>query len=214
MAEPFGLEPLNPLLTLDSVMASEAELERAYALCPTDHRLTAWLAPIKVRMGRTLNDAAMVQEGLDVLEVGVMHYPGFVLFSKFLVYADLPASDPDFQNAVQAVRDNVSYCGTPTEVLSKDPACNNHPRASHNIEGALLVMGDMYAKAQDKAAARAAYESATRQKDYGSWGYKDVLTQRLQTLDARVASFATESTLDDPESAWGSSSQCSYCHRD
>jgi len=51
------------------------------------------------------------------------------------VYADLAADDPDFTQAVDAVRANASYCGMPAGGLAADPACNNHPYASHNVEG-------------------------------------------------------------------------------
>jgi hypothetical protein len=214
VAEPLPDEALDPLLILDSITTSRSELERAYAICPTDHRITAWLAPIKVRMGRMLGDSALVQEGFDVLERGIEHYPGFVLFSKLLVFADLPADDPDFLNAVEAVRENVGYCGTPATGLSADPACHNHPRAAHNIEGAAVFMGDMYAKAQDPEAARNIYEQAMTTDTWSSWDYQQLMTERLATLDARVAAAATEDTLDDLEPAWASQIQCSICHRD
>lgn len=214
VAEPLEADALNPLLTLDSVTAAQDELERAYALCPSDHRITAWLAPIKVRMGRMLDDPALVQEGFDVLEQGIEHYPGFVLFSKLLVYADLPANDPDFLNAVDAVRKNVEYCGTLETGLSADPACHNHPRAAHNIEGAAVFMGDMYAKAQDADAALDIYQSVMTTDTWSSWDYQQLLTDRVETLDARMAAAATVSTDDDLEAAWASSIQCSLCHRD
>jgi hypothetical protein len=214
VAEPLDLEALDPLLTLDAITAARTELERAFALCPTDYRLTAWLAPIKVRMGRMLDDAALVQEGFDVLAQGVEHYPGFVLFSKLLVYADLPADDPDFLNAVDAVRQNVDYCGTPATGLSRDPACNDHPHAAHNIEGASVFMGDMYAKAQDADAARNAYRGAMLIDGFAGWDYQQLLTQRIATLDARMQAAKTADTLDDLEPAWASTLQCSLCHRD
>ena len=214
VAEPTFFESINPFLTLESVDTANKELERAYALCPTDHRITAWLAPIKIRMGRMSNDAAMVEQGMALLNRGIAHYPGFVLFSKFLVYADLPASDPEFAKAVEAVRENAVYCGTPAGGLSRDPACRNHPRAAHNIEGSAVFLGDMYAKAQDRAAARSAYESAKATDTWDTWDYRDLLERRITELDARMAAAATSSPLDDLQPAWASPIQCSLCHRD
>lgn len=214
VAEPYSLESLDPILTLDSITVAQRELERAYAMCPSDHRIPAWLGPIKIRMGRMLEDTALVQEGFDVLNQGIDHYPGFVLFSKLLVYADLPASDPDFKKAVEAVRENAVYCGTVASGLSADPACHNHPRAAHNIEGASVFMGDMYAKAQDRAAALAAYQAAKSAPTWQSWKYRDLLEARITTLDARMTALASPSTSDDLEPAWASQIQCSLCHRD
>jgi hypothetical protein len=214
VAEPYAPESLDPLLTLDSIETAQRELERAYALCPTDHRIPAWLGPIKIRMGRMLDDAKLVADGFAVLEQGIRHYPGFVLFAKFLVHADLPASDPEFLKAVEAVRENAKYCGTPATGLSTDPACSNHPHASHNIEGSAVFLGDMYAKAQDRAAALAAYSSAKLVPTWNSWDYRDLLEERIRTLDARMAAAASPSTFDDREAAWESQIQCSLCHRE
>lgn len=214
VAEPTLVESINPFLTLDSVDKANKELERAYALCPTDHRITAWLAPIKIRMGRMTNDSAMVAQGMALLNRGIAHYPGFVLFSKFLVYADLPASDPEFAKAVDAVRENAVYCGTPATGLSNDPACRNHPRAAHNIEGSAVFLGDMYAKAQDRAAALAAYQSAKATTTWETWDYQALLERRITELDARMAAAATPGALDDLQPAWASPIQCSLCHRD
>jgi hypothetical protein len=214
VAEPYGLESLDPVLTLESITAAQSELERAYAMCPSDHRIPAWLGPIKIRMGRMLDDAALVDEGFAVLNRGIEHYPGFVLFSKLLVYVDLPASDPDFLNAIEAVRENAVYCGSVASGLSSDPACHNHPRAAHNIEGSAVFLGDMYAKAQDRAAALAAYQSAKSAPTWQSWKYRELLEQRITTLEDRMAALATPSTSDDLEPAWSSQIQCSLCHRD
>jgi hypothetical protein len=214
VAEPTLLEALNPFLTLESVDTAQKQLERAYALCPSDHRITAWLAPIKIRMGRMANDAAMVATGFELLNRGIAHYPGFVLFSKFLVYADLPATDPEFAKAVDAVRENAVYCGTPELGLSRDPACRNHPRAAHNVEGSAVFLGDMYAKAQDRAAALAAYRSAKATGTWDSWDYRELLERRIAELDARMTGAATPSPFDDLQPAWASQIQCSLCHRD
>ena len=214
VAEPYSWESLDPILTLDSIQVAQRELERAYAMCPTDHRIPAWLGPIKIRMGRMLEDAALVDEGFAVLNEGIEHYPGFVLFAKLLVYADLPASDPNFANAVAAVRENAVYCGSVATGLSSDPACHNHPRAAHNIGGSAVFLGDMYAKAQDRDAALMAYQSAKAVPTWPRWPYRELLEERITTLDARMAALASPSPADDLEPAWTSQIQCSLCHRD
>lgn len=214
VAEPDPLESLNVLLTLDTITTAQSSLERAYELCATDHRLAAWLGPIKIRMGRMMEDPDLVDAGFAVLDKGVEHYPGFVLFSRFLVYADLPATDPEFKNAVEAVRSNAVYCGTVETGLFSDPACHNHPRASHNIEGAAVFLGDMYAKAQDRTAALDAYGMAKKTDTWSSWDYQALLEQRISTLTERMKAASTPSTSDDLEPAWASQIQCSLCHRE
>ena len=98
----------------------------------------------------------MVEEGLAILDTGIENYPEFVLFSKLLTYADEDVNSPEFQNAFEAVRDNTSACGgeeigSDDDVIIEsnfeDPACSNHFRAAHNVEGSAIFVGDVYLKA-------------------------------------------------------------------
>ena len=52
-----------------------------------------------------MQDEAMIEEGLAILDTGIENYPEFVLFSKLLTYADEDVNSPEFQNAFEAVRD-------------------------------------------------------------------------------------------------------------
>jgi hypothetical protein len=72
----------------------------------------------------------------------------------------------------------------------------------------------MYAKAQDRKAALAAYQSAKAAPTWQSWDYRALLEERISTLDARMAAIVSASTTDDLEPAWTSQIQCSLCHRD
>lgn len=214
LAEPFGIELVNPLLLLDTLETARREFERAYALCPTDHRIPGWLGPLQVATGRILGDSALIDQGLAVLRIGMDHYPSFVAFSQLLVYADQPTSDPDFMKAVAAVRDLVHYCTGANVGPLRDPACMNGPGALRNIEGTAIYRGDLYAKLQDREAALTAYTRAKLAPDWESWSRRALLEERIGELDARIAAAASESTLDDLESAWQSSIQCSLCHQD
>ncbi len=223
LAEPLAGEDTLASVLAESGFGSKEHLEEAYALCPTDHRIPAWLGPVLFNMGEALGDDDMVKAGLDVLDAGIAHYPAFVLFSKMLVFADRPALDAQFQSALEAVRDNIDACSVGTTPqgstspstglrLSFDPACNNTPLVPHNIEGSGLFLGDLLAKAGLATEARATFESSGLAPNYASWPFDTVRADRLATLDARVAAFATESPSDDPEVAWRSPLQCAYCH--
>lgn len=210
LAEPLPEEVDDVALQAQSAFASREQLERAYELCPTDHRIPAWLGPILVRMGRILGDDAMVEEGLDVLDQGIAAYPEFVLFSKLLVYADEPASSPEFSMALAAVDENTDAC----TAASGDPACGNTAVVPHNLEGAGVFLGDVYAKAGRRDDALAAYTMTAESADFATWNYPDLIEDRIATLDARIAAFATADPADDPESIWQTSYQCSLCHAD
>jgi tetratricopeptide (TPR) repeat protein len=207
VAEPAPSEIDDMTGFINSALAARSELERAYELCPTDHRIPAWLGPILVNQGRALGSQATVDEGLEVLDRGIEHYPSFVLFSKLLVYADRPKDDPDFQLALEAITENIAICS------ASDPACSNHPRAAHNIEGASVFLGDVLTKAGDEAGAQSAYEMALGSADYASWDYKDLLEARLDQLDERIADYADDDADNDPPAVWASNYQCSICHK-
>ncbi len=210
IAEPLPEEAGDVSIIATSATKSREALEAAYALCPTDHRIPAWLGPILVNMGRALGDDAAVAEGMTILQQGIDHYPSFVLFSKLLVYADLPATDPAFQMALGAVEDNVGYCesGNPG-----DPACLNTAAAWHNVEGASVFMGDVFAKAGRKTDALGFYQQAKTSETYAEWDYQALLDDRIATIDARIASFADMDVMNDALSSWSADNQCSICHR-
>lgn len=207
LAEPLPAEAADPNVQLQSALASREHLERAYELCPTDHRIPAWLGPILVNTGRALNDQATIDEGMAILQQGIDHYPSFVLFSKLLVYADAPRDSADFQQALDAIEANIDYCTGTT-----DPACSNHPHAAHNIEGSMVFLGDVFAKAGQRDDALATYEAAMQAATYDGWNWHALLEDRIATVDARVAALGNDDPADDPEVMWKAGNQCSICH--
>lgn len=214
IAEPLPEEAGDLGVIVSSATGAIAALERANELCPTDHRIPTWLGPMRVRMGRELMDPNAVEAGMAILEQGIEDYPSFVLFSDLLVHADLPASDPAFLRALSAVEENLDACaGNGPLGLSDDPACRNHPRAYHNIEGASVFMGDVFAKAGQNERALAFYEQAKESPDFERWPYRDVLEERIATFDARRTAYALGIPEQAPDEIWKSEIQCSLCHR-
>lgn len=207
VAEPLPdqVDDLPGMIT--GALNSRTQLERAYELCPTDHRIPAWLGPVLVRTGEATGNQAAIDEGLEVLQQGIDHYAEFVLFSKMLIYADRPKDDADFQKALDAILENLDICPPDS------PACTNQPLAAHNFEGASVFFGDVLAKAGMQSEARATYTMAMDVPEYAAWDYQSVLAERLDTLDARVKAFDTTDAKDDPESVWSADFQCSICHR-
>lgn len=209
VAEPL---PEDEAVFVKTALGARDNLQKAYDLCPTDYRIPAWLGPVLVNMGRALNNQATIDQGLAVLQEGIDKYPSFVLFSKLLVYANEPADSPDFQNAVDAVFENVDYCTGDDGELINDPACQNTPVVHHNLEGSTVFLGDVFAKAGRKDDALTFYTQGQQGKDHATWDFQDLLADRIDTLDARVAAYKTADTADDPEAAWNAAYQCAVCH--
>ncbi len=209
VAEPL---PEDEAVFLQSALGARDGLQKAYDLCPTDHRIAAWLGPVLVNMGRALNKQETIDEGLAILQQGIDHYPAFVLFSKLLVYANEPADSPDFQNALDAVYENADYCTGEDGELINDPACQNGEAVYHNLEGSMVFLGDVFAKAGRKADALDFYGQAKGSDDYATWDFQELLADRMDTLDARIAAYGTPDIEDDPEAAWNATYQCAVCH--
>lgn len=198
----------DALVALEALDIAETQFERAYALCPTDHRIPSWLGPIKIRAGQLFGDDARVEEGKRLLEQGIARYPAFVTFSRLLVYSDAPIDSEEFQSSLDAVRITRDLCNDST-----DPGCIDSPRVPYNREGGVIYLGDVYAMAQERENALATYMSAKSKPNWATWPYRDVLEERIRTLDARMAAAATASVLDDHETAWTVSNQCALCHQ-
>ena len=86
VADGHGLQDL--LLMLSSVETAEREFARAYALCPTDHRITAWLGPVKIILGNLLGDSQRLQDGKRLLSEGIGALPNvcYVLECALLLW--------------------------------------------------------------------------------------------------------------------------------
>jgi tetratricopeptide (TPR) repeat protein len=193
---------------------AKTQLEKAYALCPTDHRIPAWLGPIGARMGETLKDQKAFDQGIAILEQGIAEYPSFVLFSRVLIYANRPKGDPDFQKAVDAVVANIHACeAAPATATSLqfilDPACNNSPHAYHNLEGASVFLGDVFAKAGRREDAVRSYAQAKLAPNFADWNAQALLDERMAGIDARIASYDKDGPKDE---AWNRTDQCTLCH--
>ena len=217
LQEPRSLD--DTLLTLDSVTNAKEQLEHAYALCPTDHRIAGWIGPIEIILGRLIDDPTMVEAGTAILNRGVEYYPAFVIFTQVISYSDLSIDDPRFQNALESIRKlfSIPIDNSLCDSTRHDPACVNSPRAWHNIEASMLYVGDLYAKARDREAALAMYTAAMKTPSWASpnlegWPYRDVLEERIRTIDRRVAAAITPDTGDDFESIWESDIMCTICH--
>lgn len=208
LAEPLPGED-GLIAQLGDATGARDHLRTAYQLCPTDHRVAAWLGPVLVQFGRRLNDTAQIDEGLMILDQGIAAYPSFVLFSKLLVFADSPRTSPEFANAYEAVTMNLQMCA----MTPNDPACTN-ATVPHNREGGFLYMADAMTKALQRDAAKAAYEAAQAEPDYPTWSYKATLTDRLQQLDSRISLYSNANASDDPAAAWGAANQCMLCHQE
>ena len=157
--------------------------------------------------GRTLGDNEKLEAGAAILQQGIEQYPDFVTFSQLIADSVLPASDPGFQGALDAV----NYYRDRCKGERVEQACFNGPPTTHNFEAFALFLGDTLAKAQDREGALAWYTGAMQAPAWASWPFRDRIEQRIQNLDQRIAGAATPDSSDDAP-FWDSEPRCLLCH--
>jgi hypothetical protein len=226
----FGRDPTeDPGAVPAEASALIAQFQKARTLDPDDGRIPCWLGAAQQLVGRLSNNRELLAEGLATIEEGVGAYPEFGLFCRALAYAPLPANDPDYAKAVDALFLNIDACfggqvdrENPdiTPYLSQETqtgpkrVCWNDPIAPHNLEGFLLFFGDLLVKQGNLQVARIAYNDVKLVPQYSSWPYQSLLDDRLGAdLQAKAALYADADPRNDPPLG-GNSIQhgCAYCH--
>jgi hypothetical protein len=171
----------------------------AFKLNPQDPRFLGWLGGLQVVAAAQTNDQGLRQQGLAMIDQGVAAYPEFNLFPKALAYQDLPASDPDFPKAAQAVFDLIDLCMTkPIDRSHPDyspyfadmkahaalgghkAVCwNDDDTHPHAIEGTFLELGDLLVKQGELDTAKLVFSTIPAVDTYADWPYKDAVESRL-----------------------------------
>jgi hypothetical protein len=193
----------SPRLTEHAVL-SRHYLDSAYALLPKDARIHAWSAGTQLAVATLLEDQAARRKGYFEMQDSVAEFPEFNLFSKSYVLSRLPADDPKFErDVVASMFDLMDRCygraddwderreslrrALPTRRSPTDPrrVCLPSPKATHNLEGFFLHLGDVLAKAGRIADAREAYSLAKLAPGYESWPHRAALDERIATVAER-----------------------------
>ncbi|HSP97849.1 MAG TPA: hypothetical protein VL049_11470 [Candidatus Dormibacteraeota bacterium] len=90
--------------------------------------------------------------------------------------------------------------------------CGNGGRAAHNIQGSFTLFGDLFAKAGRPDDARVFYGLALDIPGIETYRFTDLITQRVASLDERVALWADADLANDPKLIGSGPEACAYCH--
>ncbi|GLQ99297.1 hypothetical protein [Dyella mobilis] len=225
----------RPASITDDIVLARKYFQKAVDLAPDDARFRGFLASAMLAEARVDRDAALRQQGADVMRKAVSDWPAFNLFTAGYVASGLPASSDGFKQALEQQWQNLELCGHVTldrhganldrfaqnvakaTANSRDArACLNSVKAPHNEEGFFLNMGDMLTKSGDWQTALKVYAAAKQSPDYAQWPYREVLEQRLRDAKANVVAFNAEVPPGQkPTSPMmiGSSYACMACHQ-
>lgn len=197
------------------VAAARAALEAAEPLlwdgAVGDNRVPGFVAAAVYQYGIAHGDAAEAARGLALLEAAVALNPFFNNFDLFSAAPVLAPDDPLFQRIVALV-DEALTGPTAACVVTQPDFCANEGLAPHNLEGSLVLFGDLYAKAGRRDDAALLYRLAVATGSASGWPYLDQAVVRRDEVDARIGLFRNGDPGDDPAIFGMNAAACVGCH--
>ena len=198
--------------------AAHAAFDRAVPLLwdgtAGDSRVPGFAAATRYTHGLVIGDDALRDEGLAELATAVAANQFFNVFDYIPVAQAAPAGSPLFATVFTEVDDYLSDPDTLACIATQPEICGNAGLAPHNAEGALLLFGDLYAKAGELTQAQSWYGLASALGAAGAvpWSFQTVADDRLATATARVALYQDADPSNDPPVIGAAAEACSVCH--
>lgn len=177
-----------------------------------DSRVPGFAAAAKFTQGFIDGDAALRAAGLAELERAVEINAFFNVFDAIPVLQALPPTDPEFQRVFTFV---TAYLDDPTTLqclVTQPEICANAGFAPHNIQGALTLFGDLFAKAGNLERAQMWYNLVQVIPDTATWPFKAAIDDRAANAAARIALYADADPSNDPPLIGAGAEACAACH--
>jgi hypothetical protein len=179
-----------------------------------DSRVPGFAAAAKFTQGFANAHEDLMNQGIAELQEAIAVNAFFNVFDLIPVLQALPTSDPRWQ---QAYDDVITYLEDPATlscVSTQPELCANGGLALHNTGGALVLFGDVYAKAGNAEQASFWYglAKAIGGSPESPWPFQSVADQRVLDVDARIARYQdADPDNDDPLVGIGDEN-CAVCH--
>jgi hypothetical protein len=177
-----------------------------------DSRVPGFAATAIYMQGVVEADSARREEGLAALERAIDVNAFFNVFDYVPVLQVLPPDDPVFQHGFAQFTAYLDDPETLRCVVTQPEICANAGFAPHNVQGALTLFGDLYAKAGNLERAELWYNLASIFPDTPSWKFAALLTDRKATAAARVALYTDGDRSNDPPIIGAGAEACATCH--
>lgn len=178
-----------------------------------DSRVPGFAAAAKYTQGVVEGDLALRDEGLADLDRAVQVNAFFNVFDYIPVIQAAAPADPLFQAAYEKVTAYLSDPETLACVISQPEICANAGFAPRNIQGALTLFGDVYAKAGDLEQARTWYSLVAAFPDTRTWQFSAISADRVANAAARVALYQDTDPSNDPPIIGAGAEACAVCHK-
>jgi hypothetical protein len=175
-----------------------------------DSRVPGFSAAARYALGVVAGDAELRQRGINDLAYAIQINPFFNVFDLITVAQAEPAGSAAFQKAFVAMDTYLSNPETLTCLGDQPEICGNEGLAPSGFQGALVLFGDLYAKAGDADRAEFWYTLAAGTET--GWPFAPLGADRLATVDARVAAYRDEEPANDPPIIGARQEACAVCH--
>lgn len=199
----------------EEIRKAQAALGRAVDLVPEDRRIPGFRAAATYMRGVVEQSPEIEQLGLEQLRSAIALYPEFNSFDFIGTVAFVvPRDSPLYAEALEYVGDPLS--GASCSPFTEPQICGNAGKAPHNIEGSLVLFGDLFAKAGDARRAAGFYRLALADfSNMGNgkpWRFRSIAEERLATVNQRVAVYLDSDPANDPPLVGYRQEACAVCH--
>ena len=178
-----------------------------------DSRVPGFAAAGQYVQGVVEGDSALRSAGLAALARAVEVNAFFNVFDYVPVVQAARAADPEFQAAFGRVTSYLNDPETLACVATQPEICSNAGLAPHNIQGSLVLFGDIYAKAGDLAHAQTWYGLVSVFPDTKTWPFAAIAADRRAHAATRVALYQDADPSNDPPIIGMGQEACAVCHR-
>ena len=188
-----------------------------------DWRYYGFLVSMQMAEGGIHGDMQDMTRGYFQMKKAVRKYPEFNLFTAAYTLAMSPRRK-DRENAVEMLWKNLEKCVgeridreeldyrkylDQKEIGGKMSTCWNTWIAPHNMEGFLLILGDLLVKQGELPLALRVYRNAQYFPEYDYWSHRPQLERRLELTELALQ---RQEKLSDPD--FPKFDRCMVCHQE
>lgn len=163
-----------------------------------DSRVPGFAVAARYVQGVVDGDETLRAAGLADLEASIQVNEFFNVFDFIPIIQAVAPGDPLFQSAFDTVTGYLAKPETLACPTSQPEICGNTGMAPHNLQGSIVLFGDIFAKAGQLAPAQTWYNLATLFPETQTWAFKPILDARRADPAGRVALYQDADPSNDP----------------
>jgi hypothetical protein len=175
-----------------------------------DSRVPGFAGAARYALAVVTGDENLRQKALDDLAHAIEVNAFFNVFDLITVAQAEPPDSPAFQMAFDAMATYLSEPETLQCAVDQPEICTDAGLAPGGLTGALVLFGDLYAKAGDAEKAAFWYRLAAATEN--NWAFKGLASERLATVADRVESYGDSDPDNDPPLIGAGAEACASCH--